>query len=48
MGTNPQEDTHRSRDVPSHDLKVGVSRTISAQRITGPRIYYETGNSNLT
>ena len=45
MGTNPQEDPRTSREVPSHYLKVGVSPTISAQRITGPRICYESENS---
>lgn len=44
MGTNPQ-DPHTSREVLSRDLKVGVSPTISARVITGPRICYETENS---
>jgi len=45
MGTSPQEDPHAIREVPSRDLKVEVSRTISAQWIAGPRICYEIENS---
>jgi hypothetical protein len=45
MGTDPQEDPNAIREVPSDNLKVGMSRTISAQRITGPRTCYEIENS---
>jgi len=45
MGINPKEDPHTSREVPSHDLKIEVSPTISVQMIRGPRICYETENS---
>jgi hypothetical protein len=47
MGTNLQEDPRAIREVPSHNLKVGVSPTISAQRITVPRICYEIENSEF-
>jgi hypothetical protein len=45
MGTNPQKDPHSVRELSSHDLKVGVSHTISAHRITGSRNCNETENS---
>jgi hypothetical protein len=45
MGTNPQKDPHAVRELSSHDLKVGVSRTISAHRITGSSNCNETENS---
>jgi hypothetical protein len=45
MGTNPQEDPHAIREVPSHDSNVGVSRTVNPRRIRGPRICYEIQNS---
>jgi hypothetical protein len=43
--TNPQEDTHAGREVPSHDFTVGNWCKIIAQRVTGRCICYETAKS---
>jgi hypothetical protein len=42
MGTKLQEVPHAIREMPSYELNVGMSRTISAQKIRGTRICSET------